>query len=85
MSDTKLNILVGPYRAAKRYAENMGWHVDSYVIVVRAHQMWGLDPARIGAIIAVKMHTMSKKIIEEIYAEIDLIRQLWPVALRVAS
>lgn len=78
-------VLVGPYRTARRYAESMGWDVHDYVIVVRAHQLMGLDPARIGRIITLKTHTMGKRVIDEINQEIGVLRALWPIPMVVAA
>jgi len=78
-------VIAGPHRIARRYAERRGWAPDEYIIVVRGHQLAKLDPALIAAIITVKLHTMAKKIIEEIQDEIDRVRALWPVPTETAA
>lgn len=85
MSDTKLNVLVGPYRIARRYAASLNWPEDSYAIVCRAHQLRGLDPARITAIVTVRFHSMGQSVVDEIKQEIDSLTRLWPIPRRVAA
>ncbi len=78
-------VVVGPYRVARRYAASMGWSADEYVIVVRAHQLNGLDPARIGRIITLKTHAMGRRVMDEINDEIAQLRALWPVPVVAAA
>lgn len=85
MSDTKLIVLVGPYRVARRYAQARGWSDDSYAIVVRAHQLRSLDPSRIAAIFTLKLHALAKAVVEELWEEIDKVGSLWPIEWRVAA
>ncbi len=83
--NSQYRVLVGPYRVARKYAMSMGWDPDEYVIVVRAHQLNGLDPARIGRIVKIKAHAMGKRIADEIDAEIDSLKALWPVPVVAAA
>lgn len=75
----KFRVVVGPYQAARRWAVKQGLHEDEIVIVTRGHQLAALDPALILQIIAVKIHQLGEKILDEIRLEVDRVRALWPV------
>lgn len=79
VSTPQYRVIAGPYRAAHRYAQHRGWNPQDYVIVVRAHQLAALDPARIAGIVTVKLHTLGSRIVSDINAEIDRLCSLWPV------
>lgn len=81
----QFHVIVGPYRAARRYAERRGWSEDEIVIVTRGHQLAKFDPALIAAIITVKLHALGQRVMEEIHEEIDRVRALWPVPTVVAA
>lgn len=83
-SGKQFQVIAGPYRYARRYAESMGWTADEYVIIVRGHQLATLDPARVAAIITVKLHTMGQRVVDDIREEIDRLRALWPVPMQAA-
>lgn len=79
------HVIAGPYRVARRYAQSMGWAEDDYVIVVRGHQLARLDPARIAAIVTVKLNDLGQKAVTEFLDEIERLRSLWPVPLQAAA
>lgn len=79
MNARMYRVIAGPHRLARRYAKRRGWNEDEYIIVTRGHQLAQLDPSMIAAIITVELHTMARRVIEEIRLEIDRIRVLWPV------
>ncbi len=83
--NNQYRVLVGPYRIARRYAQSMGWSPDEFVIVTRAHQLNGLDPARIARIITLKVHALGKRIVDEIHEEINSLKALWPVPVVAAA
>lgn len=85
MNVRKYRVIAGPYRAARRYAQSMGWSVDEYIIVTRGHQLAHLDPALILDIVTVRLNTLATKISLEIHDEIDQVKTLWPVPLAVAA
>jgi len=78
-------VIAGPYRIAKRYAQSRGWTEDEFIIVTRAHQLRGLDPALIASIIFVKFNDLGQRIVAEIREEIHLMRALWPVPMSAAA
>lgn len=78
-------VIAGPYRIAKRFARSKGWADDEIVIVSRAHQLASLDPALITGIVTVKLHALSRRIVEEIREEIARLRMLWPVPVEAVA
>ncbi len=84
MSTRQYRVIAGPYRLARRYAVSKGWTEDEYVIVSRAHQLATMDPATIGKIITLRLHSLSARICAEIQQEIEKLRTLWPVPLMAA-
>lgn len=85
MNRSQFRVIAGPYRNAKRYAESKGWTPDEYVIVTRAHQLCGLDPARIATIITVHMNALSARINAEIHEELRTLKALWPIPMLAAA
>lgn len=83
--NSKIRVVAGPYRLAKRYAESMGWAAEEFLIVTRAHMLAQLDPALIAAIVEVRLNNLGDRISTEIRQEIDRLRTLWPVPTAAAA
>ncbi len=82
---SKRRIVVGPYRLCRKYADSMGWNDEQYVIVSRAHQLATMDPAIIGSVITLKLHSLGARIATEITSEICRIRLLWSFPVTAAA
>lgn len=75
----KIRVIAGPYRLARKYAQSRGWANDEFLIVTRAHQLASLDPKLIATIVTVRLHTLGRRVTEDIEQEIDRVCALWPV------
>jgi hypothetical protein len=82
---TKLKVVVGPYRAAKRYAQSRGWSEEEYVVVTRGHQLARLDPAKLATIFTVKINGLGQRAVGELREEADRLKALWPVPILTAA
>lgn len=76
---SKIQVIAGPHREARRYAQTQGLSPDEYLIVTRAHQLAGLNPERIVRIVMVKMANLGSRIAQELREEIGQLTALWPV------
>lgn len=81
----KIRVIAGPHGVARRYASSMGWDDSEFIIVTRGHQLQGLDPQLILSIFTVKLHTMGKRVADELQGEIDRLKFLWPVPTVAAA
>lgn len=72
----KLRVLVGPYRAARRFAALKGLEEHEYMIVTRAHQLAKLDPMLVRSI--VRLPGLAERFAQEIREEVDRITVLFP-------
>lgn len=75
---SKIQVIAGPFRQAQKYAQAQGLDPDEFMIVTRAHQLAGLDPARIARIVVVKLAHLGERIVKEIKDEIESLTVLWP-------
>ena len=85
MNKKPYRVIVGPYRAAMRYAKRRNWADDDIVIICRGHQLAGLDPAHMIGIITVGTQKFSSRVLFELRQEVRRITALWPVPVVAAA
>lgn len=81
----KIRVIAGPHRTARQYAKSMGWRETEFIIVTRGHQLAQLDPSMILSIFTVKLHTLGKRVEDELMEEINALKTLWPIPTLAAA
>jgi len=73
---TKHNVVIGPYRLAKRFARRRGWNLQDVIVVSTAAALHVIDPPTINKIVV-----LGRRLTRSLFEEIESLRALWHIRI----
>lgn len=73
---TKHNVVIGPYRQARRYARRRGWNLQDVIVVTSAAALHVIDPPTINKIVV-----LARRLTRGLFHEIESLRALWQIRI----